>query len=216
MCPSAHHFICTAVRPSLNFLKIGSLVFSDTVHDNSWPWYLVIDAVKFLKKKTGSLNQTQNKVFGIFLSLDQTFSFKLHRIIACNNVSHLVEEKFTKKNLGPKIVPENSFFAIFSSLVHNVVGFHHPFSQIYIIGFPSLILHKIAAWDNVQHPVELKPPEKHFSLKWGPSRPMSGPQWGFPAFTFFIKRGKILLNWYLLIRSGLGRSIEILCSVDYI
>ena len=83
----------------------------------------MIDAAKFLKKKTGGPNQTQSKVFAIFLSLDQTFSWKLHRMIACNNASHLVEEKFAKKNWGPKIGSENKFFTIFSSLVHNVVGF---------------------------------------------------------------------------------------------
>ena len=189
VCPSLS--ICPSVRPSLNFLKIGPLVFSDIVHDDRW--YLVIDAAKFLKKKTGGPNQTQSKVFAIFLSLDQTFSWKLHRMIACNNASHLVEEKFAKKNWEPKIGSENKFFTIFSSLVHNVVGFlssifsnlHHEF---------SMLLNKIAAWGNAQHPVELKPPEKHFSHKWRPNRPKSGPRWGFPEFTFFVKRGKILLN----------------------
>ena len=39
------------VRPSLSFLKIGSLVFSDIVHNDSWPWYLVTDRDRFLKKK---------------------------------------------------------------------------------------------------------------------------------------------------------------------
>ena len=37
LCPS----VCLFVHPSLNFLNIGSLVFSNIVHDNSWPWYLV-------------------------------------------------------------------------------------------------------------------------------------------------------------------------------
>ena len=40
-----------SVRPSLSFLKIESLVFSDIVHYTCWPWYLVTDKAKFLKKK---------------------------------------------------------------------------------------------------------------------------------------------------------------------
>ena len=43
-------FVCLAVRPSLNFLKIGSLGFS-MLHDDSLPWYLVTDEAKFLKKE---------------------------------------------------------------------------------------------------------------------------------------------------------------------
>ena len=40
-----------SVRPSLSFLKVGSLLFSDIVHDDSWPWYLVTDKAIFKKKK---------------------------------------------------------------------------------------------------------------------------------------------------------------------
>ena len=40
-------FVC----PSLSFFKIGSLVFSDIVHDDNWPRYLVTDQGGFLKKK---------------------------------------------------------------------------------------------------------------------------------------------------------------------
>ena len=39
-----------SVRSSLNFLKIESLVFSDSAHDDSWPGYLVTDGARFLKK----------------------------------------------------------------------------------------------------------------------------------------------------------------------
>ena len=45
--PSVHPFVC----PSLSFLKIGSFVFSDIVHDDSWPWYVRTDEARFLKKK---------------------------------------------------------------------------------------------------------------------------------------------------------------------
>ena len=39
---------CLFAHLSLSFLKIGSLVFSGIVHDNSWPWY---DEAWFKKKK---------------------------------------------------------------------------------------------------------------------------------------------------------------------
>ena len=42
---------CLSIRPSLTFLKIGSLVFSFIVHDDSWPWYLVTAEARFFKKK---------------------------------------------------------------------------------------------------------------------------------------------------------------------
>ena len=68
--------VCLSVRTSLNFLKIGSLIFSDIVHDDNWPWYLVTDEAIFLKKKIGSpnlgptsLNKGQYDFFVIFLSL---------------------------------------------------------------------------------------------------------------------------------------------------
>ena len=42
--------VCTFVHPSQSFLKIGLLVFCDYLHDDSWPWYVVTDQAKFLKK----------------------------------------------------------------------------------------------------------------------------------------------------------------------
>ena len=39
------------VCPSLSFFKIGSLVFSGIVHDDSWPWHLVTDRARILTKK---------------------------------------------------------------------------------------------------------------------------------------------------------------------
>ena len=44
-------FVCLSVRPSLSFLKIISLVFSDIAHNYSWPWYLVTGEARILKKK---------------------------------------------------------------------------------------------------------------------------------------------------------------------
>ena len=43
--------ICLSVRPSLSFLKFGSLAFSDNVYDDSWPRYLVTCRARFLKKR---------------------------------------------------------------------------------------------------------------------------------------------------------------------
>ena len=53
------------VRPSLSFFKIGSLVFSDIVHDNSWPCYLVTDVARFLQKKLAA--RIWDKWFKIWL-----------------------------------------------------------------------------------------------------------------------------------------------------
>ena len=50
VCPSVCLSVCPSVPPSLSFLKIGLLVFSDIVHDDSWPWYLLTDKARFLKK----------------------------------------------------------------------------------------------------------------------------------------------------------------------
>ena len=50
-----------SVSPSLSFVKIGWLVFSGIVHDDSWPWYLETDGAIFKKKKKkiGDLNLGQ-------------------------------------------------------------------------------------------------------------------------------------------------------------
>ena len=45
-----------SVCPWLSFLKTGSLVFSDIVHDDSWQWYLVTSEARLLKKKYGGPN----------------------------------------------------------------------------------------------------------------------------------------------------------------
>ena len=51
------------IRPSLTFLKIGSLDFSDVVHDDSWRWHLVTDEEKMFGGPIlgpTRLNQAQN------------------------------------------------------------------------------------------------------------------------------------------------------------
>ena len=65
------------------------------------------------------------RFFAIFSILVHQFSFKLHRMIAWNNIALLVEVKDTKEFFGihisakcAKIGPKIRFFVIFSSLVH--------------------------------------------------------------------------------------------------
>ena len=50
VCASVRLSVRPRARPSLSFLKIGSLVFP-IVHDDGWPWYLVTDEARILKKK---------------------------------------------------------------------------------------------------------------------------------------------------------------------
>ena len=70
--PSVSPSVCSSLR----FLKIGSLVFSDIVHDDSWSWYLVTHEVRLLKKKLAArIWATRTKIgpetrfFAIFSSL---------------------------------------------------------------------------------------------------------------------------------------------------
>ena len=49
--------VCPSICPLLTFIKIGSLFFSDFVHDDSWPWDLVTEEARL-------------RIFTIFLSLD--------------------------------------------------------------------------------------------------------------------------------------------------
>ena len=48
--------ICLSGCLSLGFLKIWSLVVSDNVHDDNWPWYLVTDEARFFKTNVSSPN----------------------------------------------------------------------------------------------------------------------------------------------------------------
>ena len=74
-------------------------------------------------------------------------------MITWNNIQLLVEEKHTHTHthtkVWHKIGPKISFIAIFSSL-------HYLF---------SLILHRIAAWDNFEHLLDLKPQKKNFVVQ---------------------------------------------------
>ena len=78
----------------------------------------------FLIWSKGAKIRPETRFFAIFSSLLHQFSLKLHTVIACNNVQHVVEVKSMKKfwvliwSKGAKIGPKISFFAILSSLLH--------------------------------------------------------------------------------------------------
>ena len=86
----------------------------------------------------GHFSSSVSEGFAISLSLDHKFPLKLHTMIACDNIQHMLEVKPTKESGArtwakrAKIRPEIRFFVISSSL-------HYLF---------SLILHMITAWDN--------------------------------------------------------------------
>ena len=109
--------VCPPVRPSVhlsvsNFVKIGSLVFSNILHDDSWPWYLVTD--KDWKEFGGpnlvptGQNQAQNEIFthflkfGLcaFLEIEYDDSFRQY-LTSSRGKTH------EKKNLGPKFWPNS-------------------------------------------------------------------------------------------------------------
>ena len=106
--------VCVSVRQSLSFLKTGSLAFPDIVHDDGWPWYLVTDAVRFLKNKFGGPNlgwmsqiQVQSYVFCNFLK----FGSLVFLEIVCNDSlqsfptssrDKIHEKSFWGQNLGER------------------------------------------------------------------------------------------------------------------
>ena len=51
--------LCPSVLLSLNFHKIGSLVFSD-----NWPWYLVTGDARFLTKEFGPIGPKSSSKWG--------------------------------------------------------------------------------------------------------------------------------------------------------
>ena len=95
--------VCLSVCPSLSFLKIGSLVFSDIVHDDSSPWYLVTDRARFLKKnwwpKFGPKSGPKVGVFLQFLKfgslvfLEIAYSDNLQQCLTCRGK---IQEKISE------------------------------------------------------------------------------------------------------------------------
>ena len=122
-----------SVRPSLSFLKIGSSVFSNIVHDDSWPWYIVTDEARFLKKKFGpkfgskgsrsgpKLGFSYFLKFGSLVFLEITYNDRLQQCLTSRRGKTHEKKKFWNKIWAknePKSGPQLFFFAIFSSLVH--------------------------------------------------------------------------------------------------
>ena len=107
-----HLSVCPYVRPSLSFLKIGSLVFSDIAHDDSWPWYLMTDRARFLKTNFGGSNLgqmgqnwAQNLVFcyfckfGLLVFLEIACNDSLQQCLTCI-LGKIHETNFWSPNLG--------------------------------------------------------------------------------------------------------------------
>ena len=89
---------------SRHFLKFFFIVFIEIGYNDSLQQCLTSSRVKTHKKSFGGPNLgqdwTRNQVFfAIFLTLVHQFPFKLHAVIAWNNVQLLVAVKCTK-NLG--------------------------------------------------------------------------------------------------------------------
>ena len=120
-----------------HFLKLGSLVVLEIAHNDSLQQFLSSSTGKIHEKKfgaqiwaKGTKIRPEIRFFAISSSLVHQFSFKLHRMIAWNNLQLLVEVKSasTKKIEGPKFgsngpisVPKLGFLL---------------FSQVQFISFP--------------------------------------------------------------------------------
>ena len=119
-------FVCPSVCPSLTFLKIGSLVFSDIVHDDSWPWHLVTDEPDLCKKKIGSLNwvkwaKIRRKTrglfchflqFGVLVFLEIGYSDSLQQCITSSR-GKTHEKSFFGTNFGSKQAKTRSKISFF-------------------------------------------------------------------------------------------------------
>ena len=122
ICPLVRLSICQFICLSLSFLKIGSLVFSDIVRDDSWPWYLVTDRIwakwAEIRPKTG-----------FFLPFSQVFLE-----IACNDS---LQQCITSSRGKPhkKVFGDQIWAEAGQNLAWNYYSFQ-PFSQVWFISFP--------------------------------------------------------------------------------
>ena len=134
--------------------------------DDSLRQFLTTSRDKIRKKKLGnpnlgqmSQNWVQNQVFCHFFKFDSLVFLKIAQDDSLEHYLITSRSKTHGKNFGaPKLGPNLGFFAIFSRL-------HIQF---------SLILHKIAARDNVYYLLELKPHKK----KKKKQRNNYRPDWG--------------------------------------
>ena len=127
--------VCPSIHSSLSFLKIGLVGFSDIAHDYNYPWHLVTDWARFLKKKFDSRNlgqigknQVQNKVFshslkfGSLVFLDVAYNDSLQQCLTSSR------GKIHEKNFWPKFLPKGPKSG-------SKLGFLS-FSQVWFLSFP--------------------------------------------------------------------------------
>ena len=92
VCMSVHLSVCPSITKFSEDWVI--IFFADVVHDDSWPWYLVTSKARFLKETKLTTQiwfqwvqiRPKMRLFGILLSLDHTFTLKLRKMMACDNV----------------------------------------------------------------------------------------------------------------------------------
>ena len=122
----------------------------------------------------------ETRFFAIFSSLLHQFSLKLHTMIACNHVQHLVEVKFMKKNLGANLVQG---------------GQNRSQNQVfcYFLKFALLVFLEIAYSDRLQQCVTCSR-NKIFEKKiWGPNLVQSGQNRASNQFfCYFFKLGLLV------------------------
>ena len=128
-----------------HFLEFGSYVFLEIESKDSLRQCLTSNRGKTHEKKFGAqvwvkwtkIGLKISFFFVIFSSLVHQISFKLHKMIGWNYCLTTSRGKTHKKHFGdPKLGPELVFL---------------PFSQVFssLHDQFSLILHRIAAWENV-------------------------------------------------------------------
>ena len=87
-----------SIHPSLNFLKIGSLIFSDILHDDIWLWYLVTDEARFGKKIGGpNLGPMGLNQFGSYVFLEIEYDGSLQQCLTSSRA------KTCEKSFGAQI-----------------------------------------------------------------------------------------------------------------
>ena len=130
--PSVCLSVCLCVQRSLDFLKIGSLLFSDILHDYCWPWYLVTDETIFLKKNWWSKFgcngcKSSPKFSHNFLEVGSLVFLEIayNDSLQCMTSS---KSKTQEKSLRTK-------FGLNEPKSSPILGFS-PFSEIWFISFP--------------------------------------------------------------------------------
>ena len=106
--------VCQSVRPSV---RPSLRVFSDIVHDDTWPWYLVIDKATFLKKINLTAKSGPKSGF---------LSFSWVWIIKTFSRGKNYEKKNWCPNLGQTSQNRVGHFLYFGSLVFIEIAYTDP------------------------------------------------------------------------------------------